>query len=317
MTKRYLVVSIDTEIDHDEEWRIADPPAFSSIVDGIPRLLAPLFKRHQVVPTYLLSPEVIEDPECIAVLRRLGSAAEMGTHLHLDFIEPDRRLFRHNMAGQRAAAIQAQCSLEVEMRKMENLTRAFSDAFGFQPRSFRAGRFGIGPHTLEILARLGYLVDSSVTPGLRWKYAEGLIDHRQWSQQPAWVYTAAGAILELPLSIRPASRLSPIIREIPLLPRRFVSTRLFERVAGYRWLRPSWNGGEDLIRYTEQSSEEILVLMFHSTEIIPGASPYAQLSEDVQRIIQSMDALFRYWRDAGHAFCSMIEAAEHVKRDGS
>ena len=313
---RYLVVTIDTEVDHDVRWRIADPPRFSSVTEGIPQVFSPLFEAHRVVPTYLLSPEVIEDPVCVKTLRRLGGRAELGTHLHVDFIEPNRSLFRHNMAGQQPTATQAQSTIEVETEKLQNLTTAFADAFGFRPTAFRCGRYGMSPATLGLLVQLGYKVDSSVTPGLCWEYEEGRVDYRHWSHEPAWIQTPAGTILELPLSIRPASRLSPMLRGWSALPRWITMTRLFERVAGYQWLRPSWNTGEDLIRYAKESTDRILVLMLHSTEVMVAASPYAQSSQDVERIVRAMDALFGNWRASGYRFCSMTEAADHVQRNG-
>ena len=43
-------------------------------------------------------------------------------------------------------------------------TVAIADAFGKQPRAFKAGRYGLGPHTAESIASLGYDVDASVVP---------------------------------------------------------------------------------------------------------------------------------------------------------
>ncbi len=314
---RYLIVTIDTEIDQDPHWRIANPPTFSSVVDGIPRVLSPLFERYGVVPTYLLSPEVIEEPACVRMLRCLPGRIELGTHLHVDFIEPERRLFRHNMGGCRAAAVQKHCSANIEKQKLENLTKAFVAAFGFGPTAFRCGRYGMSDATLGILAELGYQIDSSVTPGLFWKYDGEVVDFRGWSQQPVWVKTAGGSILELPLSIRPASWLSPILRDLPMFPQRAMANRLLEQIAGYRWLRPSWSSGKELVRYVQEDSESFLVLMLHSTEVIAGASPYAISSKGVRRIVEAMRTLFSFWTDAGYSFCSMTDAVRLVRTSGS
>ena len=306
---RYLIVTIDTEVDSDPQWRISNPATFSSVVDGIPQVLAPLFDRHGVVPTYLLSPEVIEDADCVRLLRQLNGRAELGTHLHPEFVEPERRLYRHNMAGQQALAVQRQYSAAVEARKLEHLTEKFSEAFGRRPTAFRAGRYGMSEDTLRLLAGLGYQVDSSVTPGLAWDYGDTVIDYHDWAPGPAWIDTAAGRILELPLSIRAAGPLSSVARLFPIIPRRMKATRVFERLAGHQWLRPSWNSGEDLVRFAQESPEPLLVLMLHSTEIIADASPYAASSADVRRIVEAMDTLFSFWRASGNGFCSMTDAA--------
>jgi hypothetical protein len=310
---RHLIVTIDTEVDYDSQWRISNPTAFSSVLKGIPGALTPLFERHGVIPTYLLSPEVIEEPACVRVLRELGGRAELGTHLHPEFIEPERRLFRHNMGGQQALAVQRQYPADVEAGKLEQLTARFSEAFGRQPTAFRAGRYGMSGETLRILAELGYAVDSSVTPGLTWDYDGAVVDYQDWAPGPAWIETASGRILELPISIRPAGRLASMARALPIIPRRVKATRVFERLAGYQWLRPSWNTGNDLVRFAQESPEQMLVLMLHSTEIIAGASPYAASSGDVRRIVGAMDTLFAYWKASGHGFCSMTDAANYVQ----
>jgi hypothetical protein len=311
MTARSLLVTIDTEVDKSPDWRISDPARYRSVLEGVPKILSPLFDRHGVKPTYLLSPEVIEQPECAATLRTLGGRAELGTHLHSEFIEPERRLHAGNMAGTAADALQRQDSRAVESAKLANLTRMFHEVFGHAPTSFRAGRFGMGPHTLEILAGLGYRVDSSVTPGLCWNYAEGLVDYRSWTPGARSIATPAGAILELPLSILPGSASARWVRDWPAVPRRLASRALGWR-GSYQWLRPSWCSAAELIRYVQRSSEVFLNLMFHSMEIIPGASPYAQTQSDVDRIINAMDALFAYCGGQGIQFRGLTEVADHV-----
>ena len=311
MTVHYLVITIDTEVDKSSNWRISNPVQFRSVLEGVPRVLSPLFDRYGVKPTYFLSAEVIEQPECVATLQTLGRRAELGTHLHSEFIEPGRRLHLCNMAGASADAIQSQDPREVEAGKLANLTTMFREAFGYAPTSFRAGRFGMGPHTLDILAGLGYRVDSSVTPGLCWDYVEGQVDYRDWEPGPRAVTTPSGPILELPLSIHPGGAPARWLRDWPARPRRLAARVLGWR-GSYQWLRPSWYSGSELIRYVRNSQETFLNLMFHSMEIIPGASPYAQTQADVDRIVGSMDELFAYCESQGYEFCGVSDVVDRV-----
>src|SRR5580658_4448688 len=105
MTERALIVTIDTEVDKDCRWRISDPASFSSVRHGIPDILSPLFDEFGVEPTYLLSPEVIEDGPCGEILAGLDRA-ELGTHLHPEFVAPERTLDSRTMAGRPANAVQ-------------------------------------------------------------------------------------------------------------------------------------------------------------------------------------------------------------------
>jgi hypothetical protein len=307
--ERYLLVTLDTEVDKDPSWRIASPPSYKSVTHGVPELFTPLFRRHGVRPTYLLSGEVLEDDASCRVLAQLGDEAELGTHLHVDFVHPGRRLFPENMAGESANGIQAELGAPTEWAKIATITELFASRFGYAPVSFRAGRYGMSSSTLSLLAELGYLVDSSVTPGLRWNYREGVIDFRKSPRSEQWLHTTAGRILELPVSVRPGSPLAPFIHQVPGLPGRVIR-RLLGARGDFLWLRPSWSSGDDLIRYVQQSSERFLVMMLHSMEVIPGASPYAHDEEGARRILSAMDQLFAYCAKTGIRFCTMAEAAQ-------
>ena len=293
---RRLVVTIDTEVDCDRRWRVSDPPAFRSVVEGIPRVLTPLFDAYGVAPTYLLSGEVMEEPACVDVLRSLDGA-ELGTHLHAEFVDPQRRLFRDTMGGAVHDALQRQYPRDIEAAKLECLTRLFEQAFGRRPSAFRAGRYGMSDDTLGLLADLGYRVDSSVTPGIRWDYPEGVVDYQSWRSGPRWIDTSQGGILELPITIASPGRFAAIFGW-----------------TGGRWLRPSWAGGRELVRLAESCADETLVMMLHSTEVQPGSSPYAADAAGVARITRAMETLLRHWRDRGHAFETMSGAAERLAR---
>ena len=60
-------------------------------------------------------------------------------------------------------------SYENEKEKLFNITELFIKTFGYEPKSFRAGRFGISKDTLKILENLNYKVDSSITPDMQWR----------------------------------------------------------------------------------------------------------------------------------------------------
>jgi len=161
----YLCVSIDCECDKGPGWKTRKPLSFAAITSGIGERLQPLFRRYGAKPTYLLSPEVIRDPASVETLALIASECELGTHLHGEFAEPGA------FEPEVTSAFQCHYDRATEQEKLRGLTALFADAFLAKPRSFRAGRFGIGPHSLGILADLGYAVDSSVTPFKDWAQA--------------------------------------------------------------------------------------------------------------------------------------------------
>ena len=314
MTGRTLSITIDTEVDKSRDWSISNPATYRSVVEAVPRLLTPLFARYGGRPTYLVSPEVLDEPACVAALTRGGDQAELGAHLHVDFVDPGRTVHPGAMDGRRTDGIQAQLDRATEAAKLGNLTARFAAAFGRAPRAFRAGRFGRSAHTLDLLVDLGYVVDTSVTPGLRWRYAEGEIDYRGEPIEPHWVECRGGRILEAPVSIWPAGPLAPALGALPRTVE-LVGRRTLPRWAAYRWLRPSWGPPDRLAELARAAPERHLVVMFHSTEAIPGASPYARTPRDADLVLERLERLLASWRAEGHSFCTLTELAEGLRTE--
>jgi hypothetical protein len=290
----FMCVSIDCERDKGRRWRVKRPAAFAGVHDGIARRLHPLFRAFGVTPTYLLSPEVLRDTASVDCLAHLPGAFELGTHLHAEYVGPD--------ADDEAESTMFQAALApgVERAKLEALTELFIDGFQRRPRSFRAGRFGIGSASLPILADLGYEVDSSVTPLLDWSrtgaggpsFVEApLVPYRPDPARPGRrAPPGEGGLWEVPVTIRAGWwQRVPVLG--PRLPR--------------RWLRPTWGTGRNLValarRVLREASDRPVVLnvMFHNIEVVAGASPYARDERQAAAILRRLAALLAFTRDAG------------------
>lgn len=296
--KVLVLVTIDTECDHDPNWRRSKPLRFESITVGLPERLQPVFAQVGAVPTYLLTVEVLENDECVDALRQLPGEHEYGTHLHSAFIEPEKKFTDY--AGVDSPDFQCHCSAAVEHAKLENLTNLFVDRFGTRPRSFRAGRYGAGPNTLQALAALGYLADTSVTPHIRWKHPDGNVDYRSAPEQP--YFPAADSLT------RPAAEPTGIL-EVPVTMR----PRLLR---GPHWFRPWMASVESMkktVRYhlDRYQGRDTLVLnmMFHSMEVIEKASPYPQSHEDVQRFLDDLADVLGWCHREGFSFAGLAECA--------
>ena len=289
-----LCVSIDCERDKGPGWRSQRPATYTGVRDGIARTLHPLFLRCGVKPTYLLSPEVMRDPSSAECLARLPGSLELGTHLHAEYVGPDAD------DDAESALFQAALPPALERAKLGALTALFAERFGRRPRSFRAGRFGIGAASLSILAELGYAVDSSVTPLVDWRRAgPGAPSFRE---APLGPYR--------PDPAHPARRGDSPLWEVPVSIRRSRWQRL--PVIGprlpHRWLRPTWGTGPNLVALAREILLEprgpsappaVLNVMFHNVEVVPGASPYARSAAEADAIIGRLADLLAFARDAG------------------
>ena len=168
---KYLIVTIDTECDKGPGWRVRHPISFEGIYRGVSDILQPLFNKYGVKTTYLLSPEVIKDRKSAEIFRDISKEGhELGTHLHGEFIEP---FSTEN--PEITEELACEYPDDIEFEKLKNLTILFTETFGFKPQSYRAGRFSICNRTIRFLERLGYRVDSSLTP---YSIVSG-VDHRR------------------------------------------------------------------------------------------------------------------------------------------
>jgi len=298
-TQKVLVtVSIDTECDHDPDWIRSKPLTFDSITEGVPNRLQPAFDSVGAIPTYLLTVEVLEDKDSVAALQSLGGNFEYGTHLHAAFIEPQKKF--HDYAGVDSPDFQCSYAPEIEYQKLENLSNLFESRFGYRPTSFRAGRYGASADSLNSLQKLGYKVDTSVTPHIRWSEPNAVVDFRKAPEQPFFPaeneivvpgQSSNERILEAPVTVKPR-----LLRRTPI------------------WFRPWFANVEQMkqiFRYQLKQHPEAEVIninmMFHSMEIIEKASPYPQTADDVKRFLDDMTNALNWCKEEGAEFCGLSD----------
>jgi hypothetical protein len=319
--KIFLIVSVDTECDAGPGWVLQWPLRFSSVLEGIPSRLEPLLNASGARASYLISPEVMRDPACVEVLRAAErDGAGLGAHLHGEMIEPDAI---EDVAGIRP--MQNVYPRDVEREKILNLTRMFEEAFGRRPSSFRAGRFGLGPNTLPILAELGYAVDSSVAPYSVWRDQGGSVEFFGAPIRPYFPSAedpkkeGSLPILEVPLTIgRTIYERLPqrLVEGVASHPRfwgtvRRISPRRFDPI----WLRPTFRRctfeamrALVLGRIEEARGESVfLVMMFHSVEVVAGCSPYAQNESEVGEFAGRLSRILDLIRNLGAVSITLDE----------
>lgn len=302
----YVAISIDTECDHDSNWVRSNPLTFRSIHEGIPNRLQPAFDEVGAIPTYLLTVEVLENPACITQLKSLSGVFELGTHLHAALIEPDKKY--SDYAGVDSPDFQCAYPADVEFKKLFNLTQLFRDNFGYAPKSFRAGRYGASAQSIDSLERLGYTVDTSVTPHMKWAEPNATVDFRSAPEQPyfpakgtidhAATARIEGRILEIPVTVKPRFLRDP------------------------HWFRPWFSSVEQMKKIVNYHLKKyrnrpvvVINMMFHSMEVIEEASPYPQTPDDVARFIDDMQTALQWCADEGAQFAGLSELYSRFAAD--
>ena len=325
----HLAVTLDTEA--DGQWDHGRPLTTTNVT-AWPRF-QDLCRRHGVPPTWLITTEMALDSAAADFLRPLVAAgeAEVGAHLHPWTTPPfaDAPGLREN---DRAHTFPCQVEPDLLRAKLQTLTAQVERAVGVRPRSYRAGRFGIDAAGARLLADLGYLIDSSVTPYCTWVAHGGRPgggggpDFRRHDALPVWVAgSGAPGLVELPVTIMPTyaiTRRSAWLREHwRARPGRLRgrARRLLPRPQPL-WLRPRPEYGLDdlqaLVRAAERARLRFAVLMFHSSELLPGASPYRRTEHDVAVLHALLDDLFGWARRRGHDFVTLTAAGRELAADG-
>lgn len=244
------------------------------------------------------------DEPSVNVFKNIENRTELGTHLHAEFIEP-----MSNFHSETTDHFQSDFSIEIELEKLKNLTELFIETFGYQPTSFRAGRFGISDNSLEILQDLGYLVDSSVTPDAYWSNTSGnFVNHIGADYQPYYPskqdHRKKGRLKVLQV---PISTMNTFLRPVPKwIKRLFEPRKRWQRIGFYQlssgrkphWLRPTFSDTEKMIYTTDliisksRQKQVFLCMMFHSNEFTCNTSPYSLTKESVLTLQNRLDQYF-------------------------
>lgn len=297
-----FIVGVDTE----EEFDWAAPP---SRAQRSVAALAALPAQHArfvaagVPVTYLVDHPVATDPRAADHVRAalaLGGGT-VGTQLHAWVNPPfDPDWLDESFPGRLPCALEA--------AKLDALTSAIEAAFGRRPRVYRAGRYGIGPHTFELLAAREYRVDTSV----RARYDYASVGGPDFTAVGTRAYRERG-IVELPLTTvftgrlrRQGPRWSALAARVPHGPGVLARSGLLSRVA----LTPEGmpvREALEAVRIAIGEGERLLNLAFHSPSLVPGHTPYVRDASDLLRFHRWWDEVLDLLARSGVAPASIDE----------
>jgi hypothetical protein len=175
------------------------------------------------------------------------------------------------------------------------LTSLFASGGAFWGKpltSFRMGKWDLHRRHWPLLAEAGVLVDSSVRP---LHYAPQGPDHFDAPADPYVVHVQGHAILEVPLSCTPlcawVRRLSP---SSGALGRRLAaSVRMWGALALLPAHHPLWAMKAVTKRLLAQGGR-VLSLTWHSSEMMPGATPHVPDASAVDRFVLKLRGYLRW-----------------------
>ena len=268
------------------------------------------FADRGVALTYMVDHPVATAPQAVEVIRHLleDNRSTVGTQLH-PWVNPpfDEEVSVFNsFAGNLPESLEA--------AKLVTLTEAIERAFGRRPIAYRAGRYGIGPSSFALLARLGYRIDSSLRTAYDYS-SEGGPDFSAIGNRPFRV-GPEGALLELPLTTIFTGRMraygAGLYGRLGAIPRgRGVAARLglLSRVA----LTPEDMPLQDAIEAVRVAVGDGLPLLnfsFHSPSLEPGHTPYVRDAADLRAFHRWWEVILDLLQQLGVRAASLAEVVD-------
>jgi hypothetical protein len=267
-----------------------------------------------IIPVYLVDWPVAGSAEAARILRGPVAAgkAEIGVQLH-PWVNPP---FKEELNRDNSFA--GNLPRELEQAKFTALRDAIEANFGAVPLIYRAGRYGTGPSTAEILAEGGIAIDTSVRANFDYS-AEGGPDYRRHPLAPYWLDDER-QLLELPLTTvfwgmlrRQGEQLYPALWRMPSLRGLLARLNLLERIP----LTPEGVAADEAIRAIDMALDDglpLLVFSFHSPSLQPGHTPYVRDQGDLDQLYDWWRRIFAYLNHRKVAPASVAEIMRAVQR---
>ncbi len=297
--KPILTVIIDTE----EEFDWAAPFSRDSrSVENISHqyLAQEIYKKYGITPTYCIDHSVVDDDRAIGILKEWADQGDclIGTHLH-PWVSPP---YREEV--NRVNSYAGNLPYDLEREKLSVLTDYIAGKVGRRPEIFKAGRYGAGPNTAQILKELGYKVDTSVVADTSFTHDFGP-SFIGLPTQPYWFEVDGAKLLELPVSrgydgllAKWGSFLYPKLAGASgfraLMAGVLVKSGLLERIP----LTPEGIRAGDQIRMVRRMcavGRNYFNYAYHSSSLMINGAPYVTSEQDLAVFLADMDEFFDFF----------------------
>jgi hypothetical protein len=308
-----MAVFVDTEEEFDWDDALSrDDHGVSSVPalrDG-----QSMFDAAGLRPCYLVDTPILNSELAVEILGEFvaGQRCDVGAHLHPWVTPPfDEEVSRPNSyAGNLPEAM--------ERQKIRHVRDLIIERLDHRPQAYRAGRYGIGPNTLRILAEEGFACDTSVRPYFDYR-ADGGPDFRWASLYPSRV-GPNDALIELPLTSSFIGMLGGMGRRLhgwsggwPLARAAMARSGLIERIP----LTPEGIPADKACFAIDRALDagvQLLNFSFHSPSLAIGHTPYVRDAADLAAFYKWWDIIFAHCHRRGATPASLGDILTAAQR---
>lgn len=292
MLEKKFLITVDTEGDNLWSWHEGQPITTEN-ANYLPHFQS-LCETYGFTPVYLTNLEMAQSAVFQKTIGRSvrEGKCEIGMHLHAwntpPFFELERKYD--------GLPYITEYPKEIIYEKHQYLKAEIEKHLGVTPVTYRDGRWATNEVLFELLDELGFNADCSVTPEISWVSNPGTSAKTgpNYCSYPKQTYKLTKNMVEIPLTTR---KFRCVYGNNP---RQIIKHSLLG-IDGM--LRPATASCELMKRLTtvvEREGNDYLEFMLHSSELMPGGSPYFRTEEAIEKMYGEMDAFFKWIADRGY-----------------
>lgn len=289
---KYFIITVDTEGENGWTYKRGDEihtecskfvPCFQALCD-----------KYGFKPVYLTNYEMICNDDFATFLKDTQNEGkcEVGIHIHAWNTPPAYEL--SNYVCDQTFLIEY--PQDIMRAKFKTVYDLITQKIGVSPVSHRAGRWVMNEKYWDILQEFNIKVDCSHTPYIDWSSTiggtMGGTNYRKCDTKANYIR----GILEVPMTIELCRKWLWTIH-----PKRF-----FRHIRGeVLWMRPAMSTIKQMKTIVDKNKNDYVEFMVHSSELMPGGSPYFQNIEAIERLYMSMESVFKYATEKGYVGCTL------------
>ena len=293
-----IIIVVDTEEEFDWGKGFFREKTGVSHLRFVERIQS-IFDQYNITPVYVINYPVASQREGYEPLRTIFSQNRciIGAHMH-PWVNPP---FEEEVCA--CNSFPGNLPYSLESKKLEVLNECIERNFGIRPIMYKAGRYGVGANTFDILTKQGFEFDLSFCPHTDYS-KEGGPDFTGKTDIPHWL-DAEKKLFEIPLTVgfegiirTSGPRLHPQISQGFLgklhMPGIFSRIRLLNKVR----LSPEGNSLAEMIRLVRcqyRDGRRMFAMAFHSTSIEPGHTPYVRSQKDSVDFLSRLRQFFNFF----------------------
>lgn len=310
----HVVVDTEEEFDWNADFS-RDATSINSMEDQY--RAQEIYEPYGVKPTYVIDYSVASQKAGIDTLKSLfdEDKCDIGAHLHTWVTPPfDETVCAEN-------TFQGNLPAELEAKKTTALTEEITKNFGFSPKIFKAGRYGVGDNTAKIIHDLGYELDCSVLPNTNLNSIHGP-DFWNSPEEPYW-FGPNKSLLETPLTksyVGVFQKISPELKNYlnnPVL-NAIKFRRILSRLNFLDLLTLTPEGMKEkkiikLLHSLNRRGHNVFSLTYHSSSLMVGGTPYAKTVEERDNLLKLISVVLKvFHNDIGGTFIKTIDIKRKI-----